>query len=341
MKFPSREQWLYLGNVLLSRWVNSGKNIATYVPRNILCVKWDEIGDMATCTHVFTLLKKRFPHSKLHVLTKPYSSPLIEHHPAVDMVFTSIKQWNQRYDLLVELRGNRQTLWRTFRYYPKVRLDRGIVRLRHKGAQLHETLTNFEIIQPVLGDIPFEKPALFLSEKNILNADYFISQNQLKDFAIIHAGARRELRRWVPKGFAEVCNDIFTNKNLQLVFLGTPDEEKQINEITDLLSVPFVKCTQNFGIMDVAALMKKAKLFVGNESGPLQLADVMEVPLVGLFGPGVTRVFYPQHPRSALVHHVLDCNPCDQIHCVRPADSCMKMIQTSEVASAINAVLAK
>lgn len=341
MKFLSREQWLYLGNILVSRWVNSGKDITRYVPDSILCVKWDEIGDMAACTHVFSLLKKRFPNAELHVLTKPYSAALIENHPDVDKVLTSLKEWNKKYNLLVELRGTRKTLWKTFRYYPTVRLDRGMVRMRHKGNQLHETRTNFEIIQPILGNIPFEKPALFPSEKNILNADYFISQNQLKKFAIIHAGARRELRRWGPKGFAEVCNDIFKNKNLQLVFVGTPDEEKQISKITDLLDVPFVKCTQNFGIMDLAALMKKADLFLGNESGPLQLADVMEVPLVGLFGPGVKNVFYPQHPRSAIIHHVLSCNPCDQIHCVHPSDSCMKMIQTQEVVAAMNSVLIK
>ncbi|MCC7299247.1 MAG: glycosyltransferase family 9 protein [Bacteroidia bacterium] len=340
MKFLDREQWLYLGNVIMSRWVNSGKDITAYDPKNILCIKWDEIGDMATCLHVFSLLRKRYPNAEIDVITKPYSAPLLFGNGDINNVYTDLKKWNKKYDILVELRGTRSTLWKTLRYYPKVRLDRGIVRLRHRGNQLHETQTNFEIIKPILNDLPFEKPQLKIPEKSKSEVDYFISQNKLGKYAIIHAGARRELRRWSAQKFAELCQWLHDSKGLQLVFAGIEEEEKQISEITDKLTCNYVLFTKNHDLMCLAALMQKAQIFIGNESGPLQIADVVGTPLIGLFGPGVPNVFYPQGENSKIVHHVLDCNPCDQLHCVRPTDTCMDKIELAEVKLLVDQILA-
>lgn len=338
MKLPSKEQWLYLANILVSRWVNSGKDITSYSPETILCVKWDEIGDMASCTHVFSLLKKRFPDAEIDVLTKPYSAALLENHPAVNRVITDIGKWNKKYDFIIELRGNAKTLRRTFKYYPKVRLDRGLVRLKHKGKQLHETRTNYEIIEPILGGIPFEAPQLFPSEKNQRNIELFLTENKIDKFAVFHVGARSSLRRWTDSGFAQMADYVYKEKGLHVVFAGVAEEEVQIERITKLMNVPYSLFTQNFSLMDLAALLEKASLFLGNESGPLQIADVMQVPLVGLFGPGVKDVFYPQHAHSRVIHHVLECNPCDQVHCVRPENPCMNLITIEQVKMAVNEV---
>jgi heptosyltransferase-3 len=341
MKFPTQEQWLYFFNALTTRWVNSGKDIRTYEAQSILCIKWDEIGDMAACTHVFSLLKKRFPNATLDVITKAYSAPLLDGNPNVDQVFTDIKKWNKRYDFVIELRGTRKSLLRTFRYFPKVRLDRGTVRLRNRGNQLHEAQTNYEIIKPILKGIPFEAPQLYPQDQNRAKVAAFLKGNGIADFCVIHAGARRELRRWTDTGFATLCDWLYREKGLHVVFAGTPEEEPQIARITEKMGIPFTLFTQGFSLMDLAALLEKASLFVGNESGPLQIADAMKVPLVGLFGPGVPVVFYPQHAKARVVHHVLDCNPCDQIHCVRPHNPCMHLITVAEVQLAVDEVLTK
>jgi ADP-heptose:LPS heptosyltransferase len=57
-----------------------------------------------------------------------------------------------------------------------------------------------------------------------------------------------------------------------------------------------------FNLLEYAALCEKAKLFIGNESGPLHIAAAMNTPNVALFGPGVKDVFYPKNEKS-IVHH--------------------------------------
>jgi hypothetical protein len=49
--------------------------------------------------------------------------------------------------------------------------------------------------------------------------------------------------------------------------------------------------------------------------------------------------FYPMSARSRILHDVLDCNPCDQIHCVRPSDRCIDRIGLAAVQFAVNEVL--
>lgn len=336
MKFPSNEQWLYLFNMLVSRWVNAGKQIDKYYPKNILCIKWDEIGDMATCTHVFSLLKKKFPKAMIHVITKKYSAGLLENHPAVYLVSTDLDAWNKKYDLVIELRGTWKTLWRTFRYYPRLRFDRGTIRIRQRGHQPHETVTNYNIIAPLLGNISNERPQLFPSEKNQKKVQQFLEQNNIHQYCVIHAGARSALRRWTDNGFAQLADWLQEEKKLKVVFAGIPEEEPQIAKITDKMKTGAMLFTQNFDLLDLAFLLQHASLFVGNESGPLHIADAMNTAIVGLYGPGVKDVFYPQNPKARVIHHILECNPCDQITCVHPENPCMHRITLEEVKSAVN-----
>jgi ADP-heptose:LPS heptosyltransferase len=50
-------------------------------------------------------------------------------------------------------------------------------------------------------------------------------------------------------------------------------------------------------------------------------------------------VFYPWGKRTAVIHHILECNPCDQIHCVHPDNTCMQRIQLQEVVKKVERLL--
>jgi ADP-heptose:LPS heptosyltransferase len=79
---------------------------------------------------------------------------------------------------------------------------------------------------------------------------------------------------------------------------------------------------------------------VGTARGPLQIADARKKPVLGIFGPGVKDVFYPfQSPNSCVLHHILECNPCDQVHCVRSENPCISLVSTEDAKAAISAML--
>jgi ADP-heptose:LPS heptosyltransferase len=373
------EKWLYFFNILVSRWVNVlGPGGLRYLLRpsaqmsafpgrsngqrgkssklpikSILVVKWDEIGDMAAAVHVFGTLKSAYPEADLHVLCKPFVSTLIAGDPAIDKVVTNIEDWQQRYDAVVELRGTWQTLRKSFslRTMPKYRVDRGWVRFLQRGAQPHEVVTNERIIRPLVGEgFPISKRQLFPSVEEIAKAQEWSgwalnevgsSTADCVGYAILHTGARRELRRWPLERFVALSKWLLSKKNLIPIWVGTADEESQLNEA-------FAKgaagkkwvAPEGSSLLSFYTFIASSKLYVGNESGPLQLADIAQVPLVAIYGPGVPDVFYPRSTRSRVLHEVLDCNPCDQIHCVRPSDRCIDRISLASVQLAVSEVLA-
>jgi ADP-heptose:LPS heptosyltransferase len=206
---------------------------------------------------------------------------------------------------------------------------------------VHETRTNYEIIKPLLNDIPYESPKLYAGSESEQTIKNWLEKRIIEKYAVFHVSARRELRRWNAGGFIAVATGLYNNYGLLPIFTGTVEEEVQIQAVTNKLEIPYFIFSEGFDLSDLTALIQRAEIFIGNESGPLQMADAIDIPLVGLFGPGVINVFYPQSARSAKVHHVLDCNPCDQIHCVRPENPCIDLITIAEVNEAVDSVLSK
>src|SRR5690606_14559545 len=99
--------------------------------------------------------------------------------------------------------------------------------------------------------------------------------------------------------------------------------------------------TEGFSLSVFSAFCSRASFYLGNESGPMHIASAFDVPLLGLFGPGVPYVFYPQGLKAEVLHHILPCNPCDQIHCVHPENPCISRIEVNDVLRKIDEIMAK
>jgi ADP-heptose:LPS heptosyltransferase len=329
MRFPSSEQYLFLANIIVNK-LFFRKPHPDHIHR-ILIIKLDEIGDMATATHVFEMIKLSYPKSHLTVLCKPFVKSLLQYDSFIDELTSDVGHDFSSYQLIVELRGNWQTLKKALFSKVKYRLSRAEVRFKNKGKQLHEVETNSEIVKPIL--IIKElvlKPKLYFSTKEIEVIDLFLKQNKIEKFVIFHIGARKKLRQWPLDRFALVA-DFLYKKGLSIVFVGTKDEEIEIQKAMKVMNNPSLCFTSHADLSIFSALCSKASFYIGNESGPIHIAASFDVPLIGLYGPGVKDVFYPYSKNSKVLHHVLKCNPCDQIHCVEPQNPCINRIKVMDV----------
>jgi hypothetical protein len=74
---------------------------------------------------------------------------------------------------------------------------------------------------------------------------------------------------------------------------------------------------------ELRAVMDRAALFVGGDSGPMHIAAASDVPIVAIFGPTLPAHWAPWRPAYAPVAIVepgpLECRPCDQRVCA-PGD---------------------
>ncbi len=347
------EKILYAANMLASRLWRS--HISPDKIQEIAVVKWDEIGDMTAAVHVFDLLKTYAPSARITVLCKPFVGSLISEDPAVYKVVHDAHELPQKVDVWIELRGTWRTFWMSLFRTKYVRLDRGRVRFQQRGKQAHERITNFRIIEPLVGSVNWSLKPLHLAQthkeeaaqciQNILGLPVFDWNAQTASkgrmpFVVVHPGGRSSLRRWPTTRFAEVIRSLFAEKGWQALVLGTPSEQELVAAIVKDAGGAAKAWISESSLSTLAAVMSRAQLFIGNESGPLQIADAMGLPSVAIFGPGVPNVFYPQTPGSQIFHHVLSCNPCDQVSCVRPENPCVNLVQTQEVIAAVRHILA-
>lgn len=297
------EKLLYFANFLASKYINALGSKVDF--KRILIVKLDEIGDMVTSLHVFYNLHKTYPEAQIDVYCRPVNRIFFRYLEYVNCI-DNLAPTNS-YDLIVELRGNSDTLKYALHNKPKYRLDRGTIRLKNKltGGQKNELYTNASIIAPVVEDLNLNNEIVTgeLDQKKI---DQILNEENIRDFVLIHAGARDAARRWPTDRYAEIINYINKRHNRPCILVGG-DEDNTINQT--ILKTVKQKINLNvagtLSLLEYAELAKRASLFVGNESGPLHIAAAAKIPLVALFGPGVKDVFYPLGENVTILHYFL------------------------------------
>lgn len=341
------EKFLFITNVIVTRAINSINSLfysekKRNTIQSILIIKYDEIGDVVNMLHLPELLHHQFPTANIDIIVKPYCKELLKANPHIHQIYTTTTAYQKRYDICIDLRGNWSSLIRSILFWPKYKADRGTVRLKNRGRQPHETKTNLEILELIF---PVDKSitqnrTIYFSDASKDKVDEFLKHNSVNEFAVFHVSARRTLRQWPIENFAYIADYLIEHYNLKIIFCGSKSEENQIYSCTNKMhyanqAILFT----HFSLSELAYLMDKAKFFLGNESGPLQIADAMGCKAIALFGPGVPVVFYPLHPNSHVIHYIFHCNPCNQIDCVQWPEPCIQKITVAEVTATVNKIL--
>ncbi|MBI1305856.1 MAG: hypothetical protein GC181_04485 [Bacteroidetes bacterium] len=332
------EQIRFLASSLLFTVTNHIRKIPDPVSK-ILVIKWDEIGDMVYSLHIFPILKSRFPLAQIHVLCKPVNAAWIGNQPGIDQIITDASECSDHYDIRILLRFEWKHLLSAFTDNKALVYERGIIRLRNKlsGGQRHEVYTNFDIVRNLVEDSDFEMPELVFSDSEHLSATELISKKVSGPFAVMHCGARDEARRWPADRFAEVAAFLNSRFHLKTVLVGSPEESDLNEKVAELTNGD---CVINLAgkttIPEMAVIIDKSELFIGNESGPMHFAVVQQKPLISLFGPGVKDVFYPLYPNQHVIHYFQEKDHTKQT----VKNSTILKITVEEVIAQVSEILA-
>jgi ADP-heptose:LPS heptosyltransferase len=100
-----------------------------------------------------------------------------------------------------------------------------------------------------------------------------------------------------------------------------------------------------FSLTELRALLDRASLFIGGDSGPLHVAATTGVPIVGLFGPTLPIRSAPWRADTCITESVdagaLPCRPCEQRVC-EPGDfRCLTSITPAHVVEAAERALTR
>lgn len=104
----------------------------------------------------------------------------------------------------------------------------------------------------------------------------------VRDFAILNPGAGWGAKRWPAERYGLVAKSLACGGRRSIINYG-PGEENLARQAEAASAGTGVAMKSS--ITELIALMRRAKLFIGGDTGPLHLAAALHVPVVAIFGP--------------------------------------------------------
>jgi heptosyltransferase-1 len=292
-------------------------------PQRILIVRLSSMGDVIHALPAAVMLREAFPQATLGwvieerwsellcALSTPRAGARSPQRPLVDVIHAvSLKKWrssilsNQtweriaaglsdlrslRYQVAVDLQGsailarwsgalvvsgatqpreNLASMW----YSRKV-----ITQRRHvveQYAELAEALIGHSLSIPdaILPCDPIAEEAV---EKRLRAAG-------IQNFAILNPGAGWGAKQWPAERYGEVA-DALSRQGIRPILNFGPREEN-LAKVAEAASGGAARA-MSFSVGELIALMRRARLFIGGDTGPMHLAAALHIPVVALFGP--------------------------------------------------------
>jgi heptosyltransferase-2 len=154
-------------------------------------------------------------------------------------------------------------------------------------------------------------------------------------FVAVAPGSRWPSKRW--NGFAKLCETLARDDRILLV--GDAADREFTAPIAQALGDRCLDIAGTPSLMETAAHIARCRLFVGNDSGLMHLAEAAGVPVVALFGPTVEAFgYFPSLPQSRVIERRLACRPCSRngaTPCPKGTVECLTAITPDQVAQSV------
>ncbi len=329
---------------------------------SILVVKLTAVGDVVLITAALKALRAKFPQAHIYCLTAPEASPVLQRCPYLtgiiifdpkDKKFAAICRMGRelrryRFDKVIDLQNNRISHWLSFLAAAKDSYG------YHNGKfsfLLSKKIKNdIQDIPPVehqfrvlgmLGidyhpDLGLELwPSLKDEEyvQGLLESEWLDSKQPFIGLNM-SASIHWPTKNWPVEHMARFC-DILGAKNIRVVLTGQDKDKPLVRQLIAKAKAKPASFVGKTNIMQLAALIKRCKVYVGPDSAPLHVAASQAVPVIALFGPTDPKRHMPPVAQGVIVNKSLKCSPCYAGVCKINTHACMKDITPEEVAKQV------
>ncbi len=148
---------------------------------------------------------------------------------------------------------------------------------------------------------------------------------------IIHPGAAYgSAKRWPPTRYAQLTLLFQQRQKASILITGSEADNQVAEAICSLVSPKPLNLSGKTDLRLLAALISQADLFISNDSGPMHIANALQVPVVAIFGPTIPQQTGPFQPPSVIIKKEVPCWPCLYREC--PFDHrCLTTVSAEEV----------
>ncbi len=338
---------------------------------NILAIKLKHVGDNLLATPALAALKKRYPGAHLTYLVpqKGGGADIFRAWSLVDEVFEFPSDYTERlrlarrirqrsYDLVVDFSWDTQSaLWGMisgaprrigYRFRKRVPVWPFYTQARAMGTA-HTVTANLELVElaDAAHDLSADPPLqLSIPDEARERAESLLRRAGVGDnepILLLHPASRWMFKCWTDDGNAAFLDGVERTLNLRPVVTSGPSETEisRVRRILDLCKIKPLSLAGETSLLMLAALIQRAKIFVGVDSAPVHIASAVRTPVVVLFGPSGQTEWRPwQVPYRSIQRLGWSCCPCGKDGCAGTKRSrCLEDIQPDEVVQACRELL--
>ncbi|HEU5230639.1 MAG TPA: glycosyltransferase family 9 protein, partial [Ktedonobacteraceae bacterium] len=165
---------------------------------------------------------------------------------------------------------------------------------------------------------------------------------------VIHPGTGAAVKLWRSEAWASIADTLANSSTFstpaRIILTGNPHERPLLEEIAQqMTAAPLLLSDMTIG--QLAALLQRAEIVLGVDSGPLHLAVAQDTLTLQIFGPTDAHIFGPwgDPERHIIIASTHRCPTCPAIPCGRldfrpeelPTHPCVKLVTEQTVMRAI------
>lgn len=277
------------------------------VPKKILVVKNDKIGDMVMTSGIFRELRNNFPLAEIIVVTSKANKPLIERNKNISKIFVldysprkirDFKEYlsmmkklrREKIDLSLEMRGSFFNIL-FLHFFSRIKKSVGFgnsffgrILLNKSWKKERDKTHSMEVRREILekgGEIKVNEiwPQIVTNKEDLENVNAIIKKNNLRDFICLIPDASNEIRQWPLERFDKVIKFIH-KKFPQYSLVITGVNKKKINFLHR--RNPFTKKISIKNLREVYLFFKKSEMVLCQDGGAMHLAWAGKNNLVAL-----------------------------------------------------------
>lgn len=272
----------------------------------IIFFHMNQLGDLLFSLPVLKATRKQYPNAKIYCVARKNIAGLLQSTKIVDKIFLKVNSLGAEIDLIADIRKEKIDTALLFSESPESLLLAYFSKIKNrvgfKTASLNFLLTqkvekkgvpslnNNIVLAKSIGINDVQKDYL-----NILKIDgesevkvsFWLEENKIfnKDFIAVSFGAskRRQEKCLRKEVWIETLNKLAEmKKNVVVVYAQW--ESESVMKILKYVSKDIkLFCPEN-GLIELSALISKAKMFIGIDSGTMHLAASLGVKCIALYG---------------------------------------------------------
>ena len=272
----------------------------------ILFITATRIGDAVLSSGLIKMLADQIPNARFTIVAGPLAAPLFAHVPGLDRVIVMekgkgkghwFKLWNQvrhkKWGLVVDLRGSATALF--------LRRDKRAIWKKTPGEPVHKVVDAARTLK-LEGEPP--APYLYITPEVEALADELLGQGG--PILAVGPAANWIGKVWPIERFAQTAAQLLDKDGPlaggRLLILGGPEDTRMVEELRMASARGrTIDLTGKVDLLTAYACLKRASLFIGNDSGLMHIAAAAGCPTVGLFGPSDERRYGPWGDKTVAV----------------------------------------